>query len=170
MHLPSHIVSNTSPLITLVEKLPPGVGRKIFSVYQEVLIPEAVIDELIEDLSKSRSDYLKHYNLDGLFSIHPVTIDHSIIDLHKLDPGESEAITLAKQTNLNLIIDEKAGRKIAQNSGLTILKAPEQIVIAYQHGIITQQEAENYLDILLKIPRIHLKLYNDAIAAIRDIG
>jgi len=38
-----------------------------------------------------------------------------------LDIGESEAIALAQEMNLAIIIDEKKGRKIAKNMGIKVI-------------------------------------------------
>ncbi len=62
-----------------------------------------------------------------------------------LDDGESEAITLAIEKRLPLIIDEKKGRKIAKNLSLDIIGLLGIIYLNIKKEYISQDEAKNFL-------------------------
>lgn len=66
-----------------------------------------------------------------------------------LDPGEAEAIALAHELNADMILmDEKAGRRAAVRSGLTVLGTLGLLLRAKQLGILTEIRPE--LDRLIK--------------------
>ena len=85
-----------------------------------------------------------------------------------LDEGESEAITLAKQLCLPLIIDEKKGRKIAKNLGIQIIGFLGVVYINYQKGFVSKREIENILDNAIKKGyRISQKLTETFLASLQ---
>jgi len=63
-----------------------------------------------------------------------------------LDLGESEAIALAKERNLPIIIDEKRGRKIAKNMGLKVIGLLGLVYLNVKQGFLTKDEAGCLLD------------------------
>ncbi len=62
-----------------------------------------------------------------------------------LDYGESEALTLAKEMQLILLIDEKKGRKIAKDMGIKIIGFLGVLLLNYRHGKISKDEIEDIL-------------------------
>ncbi len=54
-----------------------------------------------------------------------------------VDLGESEAITLAYEKGVRLIIDDLKGRQVAQQLGITVTGTVGLIVKAKQEGIVT---------------------------------
>jgi predicted nucleic acid-binding protein len=86
------IISNTGPLITL-EKLSNGYGF-IRKLYDQVLIPPAVLEELFQGQFISAEAYFEHYNVADLLEV--VEVNQKIQPaLEHLDGGEQEAIQLA---------------------------------------------------------------------------
>lgn len=79
---------------------------------------------------------------------HWITVQH-IKDRKKyeelmvqLDDGEASAIALALETDADLlIIDERKGRKIAENLGLVIIGSLGILLKAKQKGVITSVKA-----------------------------
>ncbi|MDP4709712.1 MAG: DUF3368 domain-containing protein [Saprospiraceae bacterium] len=60
-----------------------------------------------------------------------------------LDPGEAEAIILAKETQATfLVIDERKGRKLAEAHGLRIIGLL---------GVLIQAKKKGYIDLLRPI-------------------
>ncbi len=63
-----------------------------------------------------------------------------------LDLGESEAIALAKEKNLSLIIDEKKGRKIAKTMGLKVIGLLGVVYLNVKKGFLTKREASEFME------------------------
>jgi predicted nucleic acid-binding protein len=110
------VVSDTSPICYLwlighIELLP--------GLFNHIFIPEAVRFELKD---KGAPTSLRNWinNPPAWLRVKSVKgkLDPS---LHRLHPGESEAISLAQRLSADLILlDEKAARQVAINQGLRI--------------------------------------------------
>lgn len=60
-----------------------------------------------------------------------------------MDDGESEAIILADELQSDvLIIDERRGRKVAQNLGITITGMVGILVQAHSENMISEEEVK----------------------------
>ena len=81
-----------------------------------------------------------------------------------LDLGESEAIALAKERNLSIIIDEKRGRKIAKGMGLKVIGLLGVVYLNVKKGFLTKDEAISFLDDAIKHGyRISQKMVSDVL-------
>jgi predicted nucleic acid-binding protein len=105
------IISNTGPLITL-EKMTDGYVF-IRKLYDNILIPPTVLEELFQGQFVSAEAYLQHYAVADLLEVVEVR-QNSSPELEPLDIGEQEAIQLALQRGLPLLIEEEAGRTVAR--------------------------------------------------------
>ena len=105
------IVSDTTAIIHL-SKI--NAFDLLNALYSEILIPQAVYDELI-GIGKTQPGAMQVMNASW---IKVVPISNSVIVEKlraRLDLGESEAIALALEKNADvLIIDEAAGRAVAK--------------------------------------------------------
>jgi predicted nucleic acid-binding protein len=72
--------------------------------------------------------------------------------------GEVQAIQLALDSALPLLIEETVGRWVAKGLGIAISGIAGQIVVAFRRGIITAQDAHSKLLELLNAGRINRKI------------
>lgn len=105
-------------------------------LFGEVLVPPAVWDEIAEqrpDLPESATAKKAHG--EGWLKVRePTTIEPLAA---RLDPGEREAIALAKELDAHLIVDDGAGRMIANELGIKITGRLGLIIEAKQKGLIS---------------------------------
>jgi predicted nucleic acid-binding protein len=117
------IIADTSTLIAL-EKI--GLLPILCKIYKEVVIPESVIEEFGNltlpclTIRKVESNLLKLL----------------IIDLN-LGKGEADAIALASQTGLRIIIDDSKARKVAENMGLKLTGTIGVLMKAERLGLLS---------------------------------
>jgi predicted nucleic acid-binding protein len=119
------VVSDTSPITTLLQI---GKVDLLHKLYGEALIPEAVRAELLAS----------HQLLPDFFQCVPVANPGEAKRLlAELDPGEAEAIVLAKERHADLLlIDERAGRKVATREGLHFIGLISVLVESKLEGFI----------------------------------
>jgi len=127
------IISDSTTIITLLNIDRLDVLTNIFSC---VYIPQKVYDEVVID---------EQIILDEDFFVAREIEDKKLYKLlsKSLDAGESEAIVLAKEMDLSLIIDEKKGRKIASNLGVNIFGFIGLLIINYKNGLLTREDTLN---------------------------
>jgi hypothetical protein len=125
---PDPVVSNTTPLITLV-----GIGLLdlLPTLYHEIHIPEAVFTEY-------QAGRVQHPGSPDLATlswttVHTVALDPAIPA--SLDAGEAQAIALARTLNARLLLlDERHGRAVAERLGLPVAGSLTVLLEAKQQG------------------------------------
>lgn len=124
------------------------------NLFHEVVIPKGVFNEI---------NYKGEINLPDFIKIQTVTQDGELENLRLLlDIGESEAIKLAKDRTLPLIIDEKKGRKIASNMGVKIIGLLGVIYLNIKREYLSRNEAKTLFEEIAKDGfRIKDKLVSD---------
>lgn len=134
------VVSDTSPLnylvlINTIDVLP--------SLFHEVYVPPKVMEELRQPKTP---ELVKHWAdsppawLKILAPTTPFSADA------RIDPGESQAIALAKQLQATaLLIDDKKGRRVARQEGLNAVGTITVIELAALKNLL---ELEKTLDAL----------------------
>jgi len=129
------IVSDTTTLIILGK-----LGRYdlLENLFSKIYIPQEVMREI--DI-KSDGVY-EAIEKNSLFETKEIK-DMALFALLDgiLDKGESEAIVLAKELELILLIDEKKGRGIAKNMGLSIIGLIGVLILNVKKSLISNQEA-----------------------------
>jgi predicted nucleic acid-binding protein len=116
------VISDASPLIALLDI---GSEHLLYDLYGEVLITDVVRWEIHQELPswvKETTEYDQetYRNLIG-----------------RLDPGEASAIALTmKYPGSLLIVDERRGRKIARQYGLSIIGVLGIILRAKRENLI----------------------------------
>lgn len=151
------IVSNTGPLISL-EKLTQGYDF-IRRLYDKVLIAPAVLEEVAAGQFATADEYLQHYAISDLIEVRTVSQSQVLPEAERLHEGESQAIQLALELQLPLLIEETIGRRVAQKVGIQISGIAGQIIKAFRQDIISATEARDKLSELLRAGRINQKIY-----------
>jgi len=134
------IVSDTTTLIIL------GKIRRydlLENLFETIYIPSEVIKEVAKK-SDGIEKLIQENNLFGIKEIRNFSLLQILDGI--LDKGESEAIVLAKELELMLIIDEKKGRAIAKNMGLDIIGLLGIIILNSKRGFLSSNEAVTLLE------------------------
>ena len=127
---PHPVVSNTTPLISLV-----GVGLLdlLSAIYGEIWVPDAVYAEYQTGrVTHAGSPDLSTF---AWFVVHP-TIPHPDV-LTNLDAGEAAALTLALHSLAQLVLlDEQRARREAKRLGLPIAGSLTVLLEAKRRGLL----------------------------------
>lgn len=139
------IISDTTALITFAKS---DILSLLYNLFETIYIPKAVHDELIikDDIVKYRIDTFDKILVKEVSNY---TILRSIKKL-KIDKGETEAITLAVELGLKLIIDEKKGRQVALSQGVSIVGVLGILIENYRQDFISFDEAHYYFELVKK--------------------
>lgn len=155
------VVSDTSPITNLLK-----IGKidLLQQIFGEVIIPVGVYEELTRIPAQKKKieniNWIKKHNARDEILISNL--------LKLLDKGESESIALAIALDADyLLIDERKGRKVANEYGLTITGILGVLRKAKFKGQI--EKVKPLLDQLRKDAgfRIHQKLYEEIL---KDVG
>ena len=161
------IVSNTGPLISL-EKLSQGYDL-IRRLYDKLIVPLVVLEEVAAGQFATPGEYLQHYAISNLIEMRTVSRPHELPEAERLHEGETQAIQLALELRLPLLIEETVGRGVAQSVGLQISGIAGQIIKAFRQGILSATEAQDNLSELLGAGRINRKIYEALLAALVEV-
>ena len=156
------IVSDTGPLISL-EKLSQGYDF-IRRLYDKLIIAPAVLEEVAAGQFATPEEYLQHYGISDLIEVRTVSQPHELPEAERLHEGETQAIQLALELQLPLLIEETLGRRIAQSVGIQISGIAGQIIKAFRQDLIAATETQNKLSELLRGGRINRKIYEALLA------
>ena len=133
------VISDTTALIILAKS---DAFSLLSNLFQKIYIPKAVYDELMV------KDDIVNYRIKEFDKIEVKPVSDMItlerIKTLKIDKGEVEAISLALELNLMLIIDERKGRKIALNQGLKIVGVLGVLIENYRREFISFDELKLY--------------------------
>ena len=139
------VISDTTPLITLIKA---GKLSILHSLFGEVMIPEAVFAEATGNVTfRDEADIIRNSEFIKVVQIQNRSQVAFLQRATGLDLGESEAIIYADEIKAELLLmDEVAGRKVAQNMKLPIAGSIGIIIKAFKSGIITADEADDAFD------------------------
>lgn len=148
------IISDTTALITFAKS---DILSLLDNLFKTVYIPRAVHNELIfkDDIVKFRIDKFDKIVLKEVsnFSI------LETIEKFKIDKGETEAISLAIELDLKLIIDEKKGRQVALSQGVSIVGVLGILIENYRQDFISFDDVHYYFELVKKNGlRVDIKL------------
>jgi uncharacterized protein len=124
------VVSNSSPLIFLSAV---GMLDLLKAEFEEILVPEAVYDEVTSNELKGSYE-VKH--ADWIKAL-PIKNIGAISFLPILDRGEESAIVLSIEQNADLILlDDLAGRRAAMMQGLNVMGTLGFLKVMHRKGKI----------------------------------
>ncbi|HEV8715699.1 MAG TPA: hypothetical protein VGX03_23080 [Candidatus Binatia bacterium] len=161
------IVSNTGPLISL-EKLHQGHDF-IRRLYDKVIIAPAVLEEVAVGQFDTPEEYLQHYAISDLIEVRMVSQAHELPEAERLHEGEIQAIQLALELQLPLLIEETVGRRVAQSVGIQISGIAGQIIKAFRQDLVAATEVHDKLSELLQTGRINRKIYDALLASLSEV-
>lgn len=145
------IVSDATTLIILFDS---KRVELIENLFQKIYISQTVYNEISCKKSLSLPDCMQ------IVDVEKSELLQDLINI--LDDGESEAIAFAKEKDLPLIIDEKKGRKIAQNLQLRIIGLIGIVYLNIKKEFLSEVEAKKFFDEAIKNGyRINQKLIDD---------
>lgn len=135
------VISDTSVISNLIQLGHISLLKQLFG---QVIIPEAVFNELSK--ISNQIEILNEFDWVEIITITKIELFQ---ELEKsLDQGESEAITLAIELKADaLLIDEKKGRRIAQEHGIFITGLIGILINSKEENLI--QEVKPLLDKLI---------------------
>jgi len=153
------IISDSTTVITLLNINRLDVLTNVFSC---VYIPTNVYEEITTK---------EKITLDEEFFITKDIKDKKLYNLllKSLDKGEAQAIVLAKETNLSLIIDEKKGRKIATTMGINIFGFIGLLIINHKNKLLSKKDTIVIFNKAKEYNfRVSKKLENDFLELLED--
>lgn len=128
------IVSDSTTLIILFDL---QQTELLSNLFDKVILPEAVYRELTAKTPVDLPDFMEIKLVTETTELETLT--------RLLDRGESEAILLALELNLPLVIDEKKGRKIARLKGVDILGLLGVVFLNLKRGFLSVEAAREFL-------------------------
>lgn len=134
------IVSDSTTIITLINIDRVDILKNLF---EQVIIPFKVYDEVC----------IKGVTLDASFFIKKEIVDKNLYKLlsKSLDAEESEALVLAMEMKLTLLIDEKKDRSIAHNMDIPIMGLLGVLLLGYKKSILSYGETLKVFESIKKV-------------------
>ena len=145
------IIADSSTLITLLDTQNFSL---IFLLFEEIIITDEVYNEITQKFNH-KVEIDRYITSDKLTLQSIVHEEMYEMLIKRLDRGEAESITLAKSTNLPLIIDEKKGRNIAKSLNIPIIGLIGIILKLIDKKFIDKQKA---IEIIQDIEINHFRL------------
>ena len=133
---PDLIVADAGPLIRLAVA---GRVDILHALFEQILIPQAVLEELQLEASRPGSFALSKAKDAGWLCSEDVPESTDMAKLAELlDRGEAEAIVLAQSKAARLLIDERKGRVVARRRGVTVIGTGGVLLLAKREDVIAQ--------------------------------
>ena len=127
------VIADASPLIALARVDGLGWLQQLFSA---VMVTDVVLAEVLTGRYPESEAPIRQALLAGWLTTHAITTCEPV--LPDLDEGEASCIRLALSRGgpALLLIDERSGRAVAQELGLSVAGTAAVIGLARQHGLI----------------------------------
>lgn len=146
------VVSDTTPLISFLK-----IGRidLLEKLFGQVLIPQAVFDELtVDERFKHEANQIKQRQFITIKAVKNPESANILKRATGLDQGESEAIVLTDEMNADiLLMDEAKGRTVSSQMGFKIMGTIGVLMAAYEENELTSNEVRECIDGLQRAGR-----------------
>lgn len=138
-----HVVVDAGPLIHLTQ----AGALRLLGEFETVSVPQTVLEEVSDGGV-----------LDALSRLdHAVrAIDRSDEEFPSLDPGESAAIVLARESGAILLTDDLAAREVAADLDIEVHGSIGVVLDGYGRGHLTAGEAEGLVRALKRETTLYL--------------
>lgn len=147
------IASDTGPMITL-ERLPGGF-QWFAELYGQILLPRVVLEELAAGGYDSPAQYLQHFEIEDLVRRVEPSDPEGPSGTGHLHRGERHALQVALDLDLELLVEEEAGRQAAQRLGVPYSGIAGQLLVAVEESVLSKAEARQVLATLFDEKRIN---------------
>ena len=133
------VVSDTTPLISLLKIDRIDLLERLFG---QVLIPQAVFDELTADERfQLEADQIRRRRFIIIKAVQNPESASILKRATGLDQGESEAIVLTDELKADLLLmDEAKGRTVSFQMGFKIMGTIGVLMAAYEENELTAEE------------------------------
>ncbi|MDZ7752345.1 MAG: hypothetical protein U5S82_11890 [Gammaproteobacteria bacterium] len=130
------IVSDTTALIVLARQQRIAI---LGACFERILLPPTVYEEWLRGDARVEDLMAQHRFLRVVASPRGDVLE----ELQALlDPGEAEAIALAKELRIPLLVDEKKGRTIARMMGIPVVGLVGVLCLAVESGVCSAAEVK----------------------------
>jgi len=127
------------------------------TLFPQVMISREVFEEVVRR-GKGHPDavLIEKYRGQGNIIVNELTLEHQkmasqFVAMHtSLDRGEVETIALALQKKeKEVLMDDSAGRKIAELNNITPSGSLRVLLLAFQHALISKEETLKIMKMLI---------------------
>ncbi len=154
------VISDTTPIISLLKANHLELLEKL---YGNVLIPEAVYQELISNPAyEKEAEIVKMAKFLSSVTVENKKTVRALRNVTGLDIGESEALILYDEQKADLLlIDERKGRNVAKQRKVKYIGTAGILMLAYDLGLMEQAEIKNCMNAMLESQiRLDTKICN----------
>ncbi|MGF1545919.1 MAG: DUF3368 domain-containing protein [Thiotrichales bacterium] len=125
------VAADTGPLIALarvrlLDLLP--------ALFERVVLPPMVLSECVARPDRGEGELVRAAIDAGWLE---VLAPRGEPPVWGIDPGETSALLLAQETGARLLIDDKAGRSVANRLGVVVIGSVGVLVLAKRRGLLT---------------------------------
>ncbi len=168
------IVSNTSPIVLLakVNKL-----RVLKEMYGEIVLPPAVKIESVDrgkDLGAKDTIEIENGIQDGWIKLTNLSREQNqkaarLVEETKIGIGEAEALVLARDLKIPIILDDKEARALADNWGVSCMGTVMVLYTAFVRGLLSYDDLVNDLNALTRIMWISTDVVTEIIKRAKSV-
>jgi predicted nucleic acid-binding protein len=131
--MPERVISNTSPLFYLHRLRRLDLLQRL---YQQVLVPEAVVDEL--NAGRDQGEDVPDVADCAWIEVHPVREPEVVTLITDLGAGEAQVLALALEAPGSLVLlDDRLARAVARMRNIRMTGTAGVLLKAKQEGHIT---------------------------------